>query len=188
MSSALRTIVADSPQSTASRHTRYAVHGRGGNRRPELDAVPFRQRHIQAVIGPLSVLVRHGKSPVGNGGHIAQHKGQGHEIPNSLAGFLRREPLPPIRLQEGAYDFGLAVMRDGHVNGLALPIHEEYFRCRRVLLCQDFPLHDHTAIHPLPFHLVAPDALWQGMALPCTLHRMLFAVQRVLVRVWCTNV
>jgi hypothetical protein len=39
---------------------------------PQLDPIPFRQRHIQAVIRPL--LVGYGESAVGNGGYIAEHK------------------------------------------------------------------------------------------------------------------
>ena len=54
---------------------------------PQLDPIPFRQRHIQAVIRPLLVLVCYGESAVSNGGHIAEYKGQGEQIPDRLAGF-----------------------------------------------------------------------------------------------------
>jgi hypothetical protein len=37
---------------------------------PQLDLIPFRQRHIQAVIRPLLVLVGYGASALGKGGHI----------------------------------------------------------------------------------------------------------------------
>ena len=68
---------------------------------PQLDTIPFRERHIQAVICPLLVLVCYGESAVGNGGHIAEHKGQGEQIPNRLAGFVRRDAASPRRPQEG---------------------------------------------------------------------------------------
>ena len=42
--------------------------------RPQLAPLLFRQRHIQAVIRPLLVLVSYGEGAVGQGGHIAEHK------------------------------------------------------------------------------------------------------------------
>src|SRR5437016_10050397 len=45
--------------------------------RPQLDPIPFRQRHIQAVIRPLLVLVGYGESAIGKGGHTAEHKRSG---------------------------------------------------------------------------------------------------------------
>jgi hypothetical protein len=91
LSQALPTIVADRPQSTAP-----GVLGMQGIvqaliTRPQLAPIPFRQRHIQAVIRPLLVLVGYGESTIGKGGHIAEHKGQSEQIPNRLAGFVRRE-------------------------------------------------------------------------------------------------
>ena len=50
--------------------------------RPQLDPIPFRKGHIQAVIRPLLVLVRNDEGPVGDGRHIAEHKGQGEQIPD----------------------------------------------------------------------------------------------------------
>ena len=43
--------------------------------RPQLTPIPFRQRHIQAVIYALLVLVRYGESAVGQGDHIAEYEG-----------------------------------------------------------------------------------------------------------------
>jgi hypothetical protein len=63
--------------------------------RPQLAPIPFRQRHIQAVIRPLLVLVCYRESAIGKGGHITEHKRQGEQIPDRLPGFVRRETASP---------------------------------------------------------------------------------------------
>jgi hypothetical protein len=63
--------------------------------RPQLEPIPFRQRHIQAVI--CLVLVCYGESAVSKGGHIAEHKRQGEQIADRLAGFVRRDAASPRR-------------------------------------------------------------------------------------------
>jgi hypothetical protein len=65
--------------------------------RPQLDPTRFGQRHIQAVIRPLLVLVCYRESASGKGGYIAEHKGQGEQIPDRLASFVRREAASPRR-------------------------------------------------------------------------------------------
>ena len=93
--------------------------------RPQLDAVPFGERHIEAVIRPLLVLVCNGESAVSKRGHIAEHKGQGEQIPDRLAGFVRREAASPRRSQEGTDHLRRKVIRYQHVDHVVLPVSKE---------------------------------------------------------------
>ena len=113
---------------------------------PQLDPIPFRQRHIQAVIRPLLVLVCYGESAVSNGGHIAEYKGQGEQIPDRLAGFVRCDAASPRRPQEGTDHLRGEVIRYRHVDHLTFPVFEEGLSRSGVVFCGDFPFDDNTTI------------------------------------------
>jgi len=113
---------------------------------PQLDPIPFRQRHIQAVIRPLLVLVGYGESAIGKGGHIAEHKGQGEQIPDRLAGFVRREAVSPRRPQEGTDHLRGKVVRYQHVDHVVLPVSKEGLSRSGMVFRGDFPFDDDTAV------------------------------------------
>ena len=89
--------------------------------RPQLDPIPFRQRHIQAVI-------------------------RLEQIPDRLAGFVRREAASPRRPQEGADHLRGEVVRYQHVDHLVLPVSKEGRSRSGVVFRGDFPCDDDTAV------------------------------------------
>jgi hypothetical protein len=101
---------------------------------PQLDAFPFRHSDIQAIVGPLIVLLREDKGALRYRDKVTQHKRQRQEVPDGGPGFLRRDPPPPVCPQKGTHHFGLEMGWGPDVDDLSFPVEQEFFGRHRMVL------------------------------------------------------